>query len=188
MANKTHNAEQLTAEKFCEITSLTDRRHRQLADQGYFPPPINGVYQFTPCLSGMVRYLREMADRNSDSMADEKLMKTRAERQLAELKLSRERKDSLDAQAVFKVWENILLTVRQKLLALPSKLSPRLVYIEEQPKIEDELEREIKEALSDLSKPTPYDEEVADESAHKVSKGDKPSAESPKAAAKAKRG
>ena len=53
-----------------------------------------------PTLTGLVNYLREIADRNADTMADEKLRKPRAERQLAELRLSRERKDSLDAQAV----------------------------------------------------------------------------------------
>ena len=180
------DGERLTAEKFCEITSLTDRRHRQLAAEGYFPPPINGVYQFTPCLGGMVRYLREMADRNSDSMAEEKLLKTRAERQLAELKLARQRKESLDAQTVFKAWENILLTIRQKMLALPSKLSQRLVYFDEMPKIEAELEREINEALVDLSKPITYDhdDETDNDGPEEVSDGDRPSAETPKTTAK----
>ena len=86
-----------------------------------------------PTLTGVVNYLRELADRNADSMADEKLRKTRAERQMAELKLSRERKESLDAQAVFKAWQNILITIRAKLLALPTQLSPRITYIKEQP-------------------------------------------------------
>ena len=75
---------EISAEMLCDITKLTDRRHRQLADDGYFPPPIAGVYQMVPTLTGIVNYLREMADRNSDSMAEEKLRKTRAERQLAE--------------------------------------------------------------------------------------------------------
>ena len=190
MASKTHSEDQLTAEKFCVITSLTDRRHRQLAGEGYFPPPINGVYQLTPCLAGMVRYLRELADRNSDSMAEEKLRKTRAERQLAELKLARQRKESLDAQTVLKAWETILLTIRQKMLALPSKLSPRLVYFDEMPKIEAELEREINEALVDLSKPITYDhdDETDNDGPEEVPDGDRPSAETPKTTAKTKRG
>ena len=33
------DAEQMTADKFCQITGLTDRRHRQIAKAGFFPMP-----------------------------------------------------------------------------------------------------------------------------------------------------
>lgn len=176
-------SEILTAEKFCEITNLTDRRHRQLANEGYFPPPIKGVYQLTPCLAGIVRYLREMAEKNLEEMATEKLKKTKAERQLAELRLSRERHESLDARTVVKTWQGILLTIRQKLLALPSKVSPRLAYVDQQPEVEEILEKEVTDALVDLSKPVEYDQPVEDDSPKKVPDGDPGSSPAPETAA-----
>jgi hypothetical protein len=172
---------EITAETLCGITKLTDRRHRQLAGEGYFPPPINGLYQMEPTLTGLVNYLREQADRNADSMAEEKLQKTRAERQMAQLKLSRERKESLDAQAVFKAWENILLTLRAKLLALPTQLSPRVAYLKEQTDVEELLEKAVTEALVDLSKPVIYEDDSEDE----IQEGDSGSPEAPEATAKA---
>ena len=176
---------EISAETLCEITKLTDRRHRQLANDGYFPPPINGLYQMVPTLTGVVNYLRELADRNADSMADEKLRKTRAERQLAELKLSRERKESLDAQAVFKAWQNILITIRAKLLALPTQLSPRITYIKEQPEVEETLEKAITEALVDLSKTVTYEE--SDDSEDEIQEGDQSGTPNPEAAPEAER-
>jgi hypothetical protein len=183
------DAERLPGEKLCEITTLSDRRHRQLADEGYFPPPINGVYQLTPTLQGIVRYLRDQATKAESNMEEEKLKKLIADRRLAELDLQKKRKDALDAESVFNVWEGILLTIRQKLLALPSKLAPRLVYVDEQAEIEQELEREVSEALIDLSKPVTYQnaEEDTGDSAEIIQEGDSESAKSPQAATKAKR-
>lgn len=182
--------DRLPAEKLCEITTLSDRRHRQLADEGYFPPPINGVYQMTATLRGLVRYLREQATKAESCMEEEKLKKLKADRRLAELDLQKKRKDALDAESVFKVWEGIILTIRQKLLALPSKLSPRLVYIEQQAEIENELERELSEALVDLSKPVTYQqaEEDTGDSAENIQTGDSQSAGPAEAATEAERG
>jgi hypothetical protein len=130
-----------------------------------------------------------LQNRSTDDFALERLRKTRAEANLAELRLSRERKESLDATSVFKAWENILLTLRQKILALPSKIAPRLVYLEHQHDIEAEMEKEVREALVDMAKPISYDTEgKPDDSEDEVSTGDQPSDEAPEATAKNKRG
>ena len=177
----------ISGARLCTLTGLSDRRHRQLADDGYFPPPIKGEYQLTPTIQGMFRYYRELQGRSNDDFAMERLRKTRAEAHLAELRLSRERKESLDAQSVFKSWENILLTLRQKLLALPSKVAPRLVYLEHQHDIERELEKEVTETLVDLSKPIAY-EEKDDDGEEEVQEGDQQATPAPKATAKANGG
>ena len=179
--------QKISGEELCTLTGLSDRRHRQLADDGHFPPPIKGEYQFTATLQGMFGYFREQQNRGQDELAIERLRKTRAEAHLAELRLSRERKESLDAQSVFKSWENILLTLRQKLLALPSKVAPRLVYLEHQHDIEKELEKEVTETLVDLSKPIAY-EEKDDDGEEEVQEGAQQAAPAPKATAKANGG
>lgn len=167
-------AQTISGERLCTLTGLSDRRHRQLAEQGYFPPPIKGQYQLTPTIQGMFRYYRELQARGNDEFAMERLRKTRAEANLAELRLSRERKESLDTKTVMKVWENIILTLRQKLLSLPSKVAPRLVYSEHQHDIEKELEKEVTETLTDLSKPVAYEEQKGD-GAEEVQDGDEQS-------------
>lgn len=52
-------ASTISAEKLCALTGLTDRRHRQLAREGYFPSPSKGLYQLTPTIAGIFRYYRE---------------------------------------------------------------------------------------------------------------------------------
>jgi phage terminase Nu1 subunit (DNA packaging protein) len=152
------DAEQMTADKFCQITGLTDRRHRQIAKAGFFPMPKKGIYQLTPALAGFMRFLREQVESAAGGFNDERLKKLTAERHMAELKLAKERKAALDAGAVFRAWENIVLTIRQKLMALPSKCAPRLAHLGEQTTIEAELDREVADALADLAKVQNYED------------------------------
>ena len=114
-------------------------------------------------------------------MEEERLLKLKADRRMAELELQKRRKEALDAAAVFSEWENVVTSIRQKLLALPSKISPRLSYINEQADIEAELEREVTEALLDLSKPMNYSPEEENDRPDSVQAGDGQSAEAPAA-------
>ena len=172
-------AQTLDAERLCALTGLTDRRHRQLAGDGYFPPPVRGRYQLTPTIQGMFRYYREQAARGNDEFATERLRKTRAEANLAEIRLHKERRNAFDRKAVLRTWENIIMVIRQKLLALPSKVSPRLAYMDDQKAIEADLEKEVRDALEELSKPQAYEDEVETE----IQAGDNASAEAPETAA-----
>ncbi len=162
----------ISGRRLCTLTGLTDRRHRQLAKDGYFPPPIKGQYQLTPTLQGMFRYYRELQHRGNDDFAMERLRKTRAEANLAEIRLAKERKDALDRHSVIRTWENIIMVIRQKLLALPSKIAPRLIYMDDQKLVEVELDKEICGALEDLSKPQTYDD-ATDEAENEIQEGDK---------------
>ena len=137
----------------------------------------------TATIQGMFRYYRELQHRGNDEFAMERLRKTRAEANLAEIRLAKERKDALDRHSVIRTWENIIMVIRQKLLALPSKIAPRLIYMDDQKLLEVELDREICDALEDLSKPQTYDD-ATDEAENEISKGDKQRDRSPEASAK----
>ena len=143
----------ITAQTLCEITTLTDQRHRQLARAGYFPPPKGGYYQFEPTIQGLLRYYRVRNNKDKESFSDEKLMKLRAERKMAELQLEKAEGQMFKADEVVKSWSNITLTVRQKFLGLENKISTQLDFTDHQ---RTELRREIEEVLSELSKPQTY--------------------------------
>src|SRR5438552_396227 len=78
----------LTAVRLCEITTLSDRRHRQLAVSGYFPPPIRGIYQAGPTLLGIIKYQREQLAKKSDVLRIEQEAFTKAKRELAQEELA----------------------------------------------------------------------------------------------------
>jgi len=52
----------MTAEEFCAITLLKDRRLRQIADAHFFPPPIESRWHTWSALTGFIRYQREKKD------------------------------------------------------------------------------------------------------------------------------
>ena|SRR3990167_899566 len=81
-------ANSLTAEKLCALTGLTDRRHRQLASAGYFPPPIKGRYQAGKTIAGLFTYFRQQLTKKDDSLRKEQQAYTRAKRELAEEELA----------------------------------------------------------------------------------------------------
>jgi hypothetical protein len=77
--------EMISKEELCALTGLSDRRHRQLAEHGYFPAPKKGEYQKDPTKDGFIRYQREMLAKKDD--AEEKLLK-KAKREIAQEELA----------------------------------------------------------------------------------------------------
>jgi hypothetical protein len=87
MAKKPEKAGLISSEKLCALCGLTDRRTRQLADQGYFPPPIRGQYQTSATISGLFRYYRDFSQRHhaaKEAIVNEKVRKDKRENEEAE--------------------------------------------------------------------------------------------------------
>ena len=143
----------ITAETLCRISTLTDQRHRQLAQSGVFPSPQRGYYLLEPTIRGLLCYYRDRNKKEKESLSEERLKKLRAERKMAELQLAKAMNKAMDADAVVRSWQNIVLTARQKFLGLENKISSRLGFTDFQ---RAELRREIEEALTELSRPQQY--------------------------------
>ena len=79
----------LGAKQLVNITGLSDRRHRQLADEGFFPAPMDGKYSMEPTLRGICRYYRE-----SRTVAKEKKAQIEFERH-RKLKIENDRNMAL---------------------------------------------------------------------------------------------
>ncbi len=84
------DAQTISAEKLCALSGLTDRRHRQLAAEGYFPPPIESQYALGTTISGLFRYYREHNQRTKEKLVNTKDEKTQKESRLLDLKIARE--------------------------------------------------------------------------------------------------
>lgn len=117
----------ITAEKLCALTGLSDRRHRQLAKEGYFPPPVDSVYQLAPTITGMFRHYRELGQRRSGTQAELKEEKTKHEIALLKAKLDREEKRVYDADEVHRVFMHIGTDIKGEITRLmESELPPKL--------------------------------------------------------------
>ena len=161
----------IAAETLCSLTGLTDRRHRQISKDGYFPPPLNGQYQFTASIQGMFRHYRELSQKRHSTTEDEKRKKLTAERKIEELKLARMMGNSLEAESVVRAWQGVVMIARQKLLGLENKISGRLGFDEHQ---RQELRKEIEEALAELSKRKTYERIREDETDEGSDEGNDP--------------
>ena len=49
----------ITAPQLARLSGLTERHLRDLAAEGVFPKPVNGVFQLVPTIQGLLRYYRE---------------------------------------------------------------------------------------------------------------------------------
>ncbi len=109
------------------ITGYTDRRHRQLAVKGYFPPPILGRYQAGKTLIGMVKYLGELVRKKNDRQAKEQLGLTKARRETAQEELAVLRGLYVEKSAIGPALRNISLHQRATLQRkLEQELGPNL--------------------------------------------------------------
>ena len=52
-------ANTIAAAQMAKLSGLTERHLRDLAAEGIFPKPVNGVFQLVPTIQGLMRYYRE---------------------------------------------------------------------------------------------------------------------------------
>src|SRR6266576_3364715 len=81
----------ISADKLCQLTGLTDRRHRQLATAGCFPPPYRGQYELSPTLQGLFKHFRELLAHKSGKKESELELLAQVKREIAEFDLSQKR-------------------------------------------------------------------------------------------------
>lgn len=129
-------ADTITAEELCALTGLTDRRHRQLAKNGLFPPPIRGHYQRDRTFAGIVQHFRELLEKRDDTLRKEQQKLTAAKRKIAERELA-----ILEGSAIPKVdigpsLRNISLHQRSVLqMKLEQELAPNILQLK-QPEVD----------------------------------------------------
>ena len=100
----------ITADRLCGLTGLTDRRHRQLAADGYFPAPVESMYQMDATVTGIFRFYREHNARTKEKLVNTKDEKTQKEIRLLDMKIEEQERQSVKRSEVSK----LLLQVSSK--------------------------------------------------------------------------
>jgi hypothetical protein len=90
----------ITSEQLEVLTGLTDRRIRQLAKLGYFPPPKNGVYQQVATIRGLFKYYREDHHNTSRTLNDAKLEKLKADAEMSRIKVQQAKREMISREVV----------------------------------------------------------------------------------------
>ena len=133
--------------ELASLLGLTDRRVRQLADQGVLTRQAEGDYVLPDAIEEYYTY-KYKADEEVDYMA-EKAKHEKAKREMAELELQKRRNEVHEAENVRRVMSDMLSNLRSQLLGIPAKMAPRLAD-RSADYIAGELTQEIEDRLTEL--------------------------------------
>jgi phage terminase Nu1 subunit (DNA packaging protein) len=149
--------QKLGLKQIASLLDLSSSRILQLANQGIIPKDARGQYELVSSVRGYINYLRENSVVNvksSMSLAEAKQRKLVAEAKLTELEYALEKGQVIRIDEVEPQWESLVIALKTKLLAIPSKATPLLVSQETMPYINKVLTDFISEALNELAKGT----------------------------------
>ncbi|QEH67276.1 hypothetical protein [Cellulosilyticum sp. WCF-2] len=165
ITEKTGSIEGLTvsATVLGELLSVTDRRVRQLAEEGIFRRVSKGRYLLPDSIKTYINMLKMENDiaasggNNNLDLETEKAIHERIKRQQSEIKLALMRGEVHKSEDVEEVMTDMLASFRSKMMSLPSKLAPLLLNKSEATTVREVLTREILEVLMELKDYNPYD-------------------------------
>lgn len=150
--------ESISNAELCQLTGLTDRRHRQLADQGWFPLPSKGEYPLVATLQGLFKYYREQqhVGRNlKDQKTAKEIEVLTLEKEDRQIDINQKTGKLLELDTVWQTWERIVIAFKQRMMILPNKIQSQLGLTVEQSKL---VQIEIDAALLELSEPLQYEQ------------------------------
>ena len=93
-------AEVISVVELADLSGVSERWIAKLAQTGVLPPSHNGKFDRAEALRALFKHFREKSEGTKGTLAEEKLAKLKADRQLAEVKLSKERNEVADIEAV----------------------------------------------------------------------------------------
>lgn len=127
---------------------MTERRVRQLRDEGVIVEARPGLYELQPTVA---RYITYIGGAGKETLTNERTKLTRAKREAAELENELRRGDIHRTEDIERGIKTMILNIRGRFLALPAKLSPTLATLGDQTAIFDELKKAIEEILEEMS-------------------------------------
>lgn len=129
---------------------LTERRVRQLRDEGVISEKQPGLYDLQATVTKYIFFLRNGSGKIN--LNDERAGLTKAKREAAEMENKQRMGELHRTQDIETGLKTVFLNIRGRFLALPAKLSPTLAGMGgNQTAIFDELKQAIDEALEELS-------------------------------------
>ena len=138
-----------TSKVVAQWLCLTERRVRQLRDEGVIVEARPGLYELQPTVA---RYITYIGGAGKETLTNERMKLTRAKREAAELENELRKGEVHRTKDIERGIKSMFLNIRSRFLALPAKLSPTLATMGgNQTGIFDELKQAIDEILEEMS-------------------------------------
>lgn len=150
-----------------KLLMLTERRVQQLAAEGVIPRAEKGRYELAPAVQGYIKFLHDRMHGNNSQVADldyhaEKARKTKAEADLVELTAAKRKGELIEAADVDREAQAVMLQIRARMLAVPDRVTPRVVGETDERAVKAAIADEIEQALTALSESAAGDEDDDD--------------------------
>lgn len=112
-----------TSKVVAQWLCLTERRVRQLRDEGVIVEARPGLYELQPTVA---RYITYIGGAGKETLTNERMKLTRAKREAAELENELRKGEAHRTEDIERGIKSMFLNIRSRFLALPAKLSPTL--------------------------------------------------------------
>ena len=138
-----------TSKVVAQWLCLTERRVRQLRDEGVIVEARPGLYELQPTVAWYITYI---GGAGKETLTNERMKLTRAKREAAELENELRKGEVHRTEDIERGIKSMFLNIRSRFLALPAKLSPTLATMGgNQTGIFNELKQAIDEILEEMS-------------------------------------
>lgn len=138
-----------TSKVVAQWIGVTERRVRQLRDEGVIVEARPGLYELQPTVA---RYISYIGGAGKESLNHERMKLTAEKRKAAEMDNELRRGEMHRTEDIELGIKTMFLNMRSRFLSLPAKLSPALASLGgDRTAIHNELKKAIDETLEELS-------------------------------------
>jgi terminase small subunit / prophage DNA-packing protein len=130
---------------------LGRRRVQQLVKSEILPAPKKQRFDKDQATRAYIRFLRDHGSLSLKTYTEEKTRLTKEQADEKALKNAIQRGRLLPVDQVREVWAGHIINAKTKFLALPAKLSPEILSMEQISEVQAYLRRHINEVLDDLA-------------------------------------
>lgn len=148
----------MATQAYCaRLMDISERRFRELRDEGVIPDAEKGEYDVEVVLPTYIRHLREVAAgrgggeaQANKSAEDARLVKARADK--AEMEAAEMRGQLVPADQIAGALHAAIIIMKTRLGAVPAKTAPLVAGVKSIPAVERVIRDNIEEALAELAK------------------------------------
>jgi|GEM_PF-3240517 len=144
MAKKV-NIVKTTSGKLAEVLGISERTVRDMASRNILVRLETGYYDFGESVKKYIKYLEQKNSKDDKELKD--LQKRKLQIQIDEME-----NRVISVAEVEDFYQKMITVTRSRLLTIPKKVSPQLKHMDNEDNIEQELKKEIYEALEELSR------------------------------------
>jgi phage terminase Nu1 subunit (DNA packaging protein) len=162
----------VNAKTLANVFGITESRVHQLVKDG-LPKELRGKYDLLKCVRWYVKYLQTALEKKAIPTADggfagereERIRLLRADADLREMELAKERGQLVALPDVESTLTDLVLTTKARIMAIAPRVAPELVGETSRVMIQAKIEKACKEALAYLAKADPNGSAITSERA-----------------------